>query len=276
MSDITACIPAYNNSTTVVQAVRGLQKQTRPVHDILLIDDGSTDGTGEVAEQIGARVLRQPKNMGRGAARARAFDEIKSDYILFCDGTNELAPEFLERAMPWFENPKVAAVFGFLTQPNPRTAVERWRGRHIFKSHMQGNEPSSHARLITHGVVMRRSAVLEVGNFKLDLRQAEDAEMGDRLLKAGYDVIRDPHLVLNSNAHNSLPQVLERYWRWHAGYNPRPSTLREYASLISYSISVLCRQDYEAGDPSSMFISLLCPHYQFWYPRWKLWKQSAK
>ena len=75
------------------------------------------------------------------------------------------------------------------------------------------------ALLSTHGCVLRRSAVLEVDNFDRFLRHNEDADLGRRLLAAGFDVSFVPSLHVIAGIFNSKRQVLERYWRWYDVYH---------------------------------------------------------
>jgi GT2 family glycosyltransferase len=117
---------------------------------------------------------------------------------------------------------------------------------------------------------MRRSTVLDVGNFNPLFTHTEDAELGSRLSKAGFDIAFDPSLIVNCNIQNSIDQVLERYWRWYAGSG---AVGWEFGSWISYfknivySVKVMAWQDIVNGDLGASSISLICPHYQFWKPR---------
>jgi glycosyltransferase involved in cell wall biosynthesis len=57
MTGISAYVPCFNNEATVGQALASLQRQTYPVDELFLVDDGSTDGSRAVAEQMGVRVV---------------------------------------------------------------------------------------------------------------------------------------------------------------------------------------------------------------------------
>jgi GT2 family glycosyltransferase len=262
MMKLSAYLPFYNNQDSVLAALYSLDQQQVRLDELFAIDDGSTDGGADLVEANGFRCLRQPANLGRGAARHRAMLEATAELVVCCDATNILPPDFVRRLLPWFDDPKVAAVYGRIQDPEPRGAVGRWRARHLFKQE-HPMQVRHHAPLITYGTLVRRSAVLEVGNYDPALRHSEDAELGERLLVAGYDVIFDPSVPVICNVQNSLGQVLERYWRWYAGKDERISW-RGYWRNVVYSIKGMAWQDLKAGDPAAALISLLCPHYQFW------------
>jgi glycosyltransferase involved in cell wall biosynthesis len=89
-----AVVPAYNEAATVADVVRSLRVQT-PQLDVLVIDDGSTDRTGAVAEAAGARVIRLPFNLGIGGAVQAGFvfaHENGYDYMVQVDGDGQHDP----------------------------------------------------------------------------------------------------------------------------------------------------------------------------------------
>jgi glycosyltransferase involved in cell wall biosynthesis len=262
---ITGYALYYNNADTIEQAVESLRGQSVAPYEMLVVDDGSTDNRVVLSDKKNPRWVRQERNLGRGAARARAILEATGDLVLCCDATNVLPVDFISRLIPWFDNPKVAAVYGQITDTAPQNAVGRWRARHLFK--VDQNMMVRHqAPLITYGTLMRRSAVLEVGNFNPTLRHSEDAELGERLLAADYDIVFDPTVPVFCNVQNTMGEVLERYWRWNAGVKPAV-TWTGYLKLIWYSIKVMVVKDIQANDPASALISLVCPHFQFWRTR---------
>jgi glycosyltransferase involved in cell wall biosynthesis len=260
---VSAYVPCYNQRSTVGNAVRSIRDQTIPVAEVFVVDDGSTDGLPDSIE--GARVVRLGTNRGRGHARARAIVEARDDLVLCCDASNILAPDFVAKARPWFDDAGVAGVFGRIRPGPDRTLPARWRARHLFKSDVEF-PLTRKAQLGTWGCMLRRSAVLAVGNFNEHLRHSEDAELGARLLGAGYDVVGDPALWAESRAVNTIPEVLERYWRWHAGIG-EPASWRSYFKVMVYAARVMARDDLRAGDLAAAAVSLVCPHYQFWKSR---------
>lgn len=264
----SAYVPCCNNATTLHRAVESLRTQTVSPAEIIVIDDGSSDNSGwSVRDQPGVRVVRHETNLGRGAARARAMREAAHELVLCCDATIALERLFVERAQHWFNDPKVAAVFGRLTQPEARSTAERWRGRHLFRIG-QPTGPCHRVSLMTGGALVRKTAVTAAGGYASSLRYGEDADLGQRLLGQGFDVISDPNLEMVSFADNTVTQVLERYWRWNAAKG-KPASWYEYWKNVGYSIKAMAAMDLRARDPRAALISLVCPHYQFWRTSWQ-------
>ncbi len=257
---VSAYVPCYNGRSTILETVQSIHDQTVPAAEILVIDDGSTDGSGDVS---GVKVIRLKSNEGRGAARARAMVEAQHELVLGCDATLALDRRFLENALRWFRSERVAAVFGWIKDAAKPTAANRWRGRHLFQSQLT-QEETHFASLATGCFVVRKSAVQEVGGFNPALRAGEDADLGQRLLGAGFDVVFDPTLFACSYSVNSVWEVLERYARWNT---PRGMGVRDYLRQINYALKVMVAADLRAKDFLGAGISLLSPHYQFWIRR---------
>ena len=259
---VSGYVPFYNNAQTVLAAVDSLRNQQPPLDEVFAIDDGSTDKSAAVLEAAGVRVLRQPGNFGRGAARRLAMDVALYEFVLCCDATNRLPADFALRALQWFEDRSVAAVVGLISDPNPKGVVSRWRARNLFKAE-ELRVATKGAPLITFGTMVRADSVAAVGGYDPTLRHTEDAELGQRLLLANYEVVGDPSLQVFCNIRNTLPEVLERYWRWYAGKD-EAFCWKSYVKMIKYSMRTMAFQDLKAGDPLACLISLLLPHYQLW------------
>ena len=257
---VSAYIPCHNERTSVVAAVRSVCNQTIPPDEVFVVDDGSTDGSERLSD---VKVVRSHVNQGRGAVRALAMTEARTEFVLGCDASLEVDRNFLANAMPWFREPSVAAVFGRVKEAGPAGAATRWRGRHLYRSDMV-QSVSRDASLASGCFVVRKSAVQQVGGFNVKLRLGEDAELGRRLRAAGYAVVFDPALFAFSFTKNTVWQVLERYARWN---NAGRMSIRDYLRQINYTLKIMVSADLRAGDLQAAGISLLCPHYQFWCRR---------
>jgi GT2 family glycosyltransferase len=255
---VSAYVPCYNERTSLSAAVRSVCNQTIPPDEVFVVDDGSTDGSERVSD---VKMVRLDANQGRGAVRARAMATAISEFVLGCDASLELDQNFLANAMPWFREPSVAAVFGRVKEAGPAGTATRWRGRHLYRSDME-QSVSRDASLASGCFVVRKWVVQQVGGFNVKLRQGEDAELGRRLRAAGYTVVFDPALFAFSFTKNTVGQVLERYARWN---NAGRMSIRDYVRQINYTLKVMVSADLRARDLKAAGISLLCPHYQFWW-----------
>lgn len=99
MADVTVVIPHWNRRDLLEPVLDRLKRQTHPVSEILVVDNGSTDGSAELAEAVGARVIRMGTNRGFSAAVNRGISETRTSWIAILN--NDVTPElnWLERLL---------------------------------------------------------------------------------------------------------------------------------------------------------------------------------
>lgn len=100
---VSVIVPIYNVADYLPECIESLQAQTNADIEILLVDDGSTDGSGRIADCYAKRddrirVFHQP-NRGISAARNRGLDEMRGDYVMFVDGDDYVCKNFSEEAL---------------------------------------------------------------------------------------------------------------------------------------------------------------------------------
>ncbi|HEX3531032.1 MAG TPA: glycosyltransferase family 2 protein [Thermoanaerobaculia bacterium] len=103
LAKIAVAIPAYQAAPSVGAVVTGTLAQLR---EVLVVDDGSTDGTAEAARQAGARLISFPVNRGKGAALAAAFADLFGrgfDGVLTLDADGQHLPEEIPKLLPAVE-----------------------------------------------------------------------------------------------------------------------------------------------------------------------------
>ena len=127
---ITAIVPAYNQAASIAATLRSLQQQTTPVTEIIVIDDFSTDGTGDIARGLGVTVIRPPQNTGsKAGAQTFALPHVRTEFCMAIDADTELAHDAVEKILVQMQDPCVAAACGSVLPRYVRTVWER--GRYI-------------------------------------------------------------------------------------------------------------------------------------------------
>ena len=93
---LSVIVPAYNERNTIAESVRRARDVELPIeHEVIIVDDGSTDGTRDIIRQLEdstVRVVYQPQNAGKGAALRRGFEEASGDLIVCHDADLEYDP----------------------------------------------------------------------------------------------------------------------------------------------------------------------------------------
>jgi glycosyltransferase involved in cell wall biosynthesis len=112
MASISVVIPSLNDGAMLANCLTALAAQSRPADEIIVVDNGSTDDTVDVARAAGARVVDQPLR-GIFPATAAGFDAAKGDIIARLDADSVPGPDWLERVQATFSaNPGLAALTG--------------------------------------------------------------------------------------------------------------------------------------------------------------------
>jgi glycosyltransferase involved in cell wall biosynthesis len=198
--NIAAIMPLHNKRNYFIEAVESVLQQTRPADEIVIVDDGSTDGSGDlVAERYGhdprIKLIRQV-NRGPGAARNACIKATQSPMLAFIDADDKWLPEKLERQGVFMEqNPSCMMSFTSSIGYNERTG-ETWytpmhflenirKGRYICKEFFQ-----ERSYIACNSVMVRREALDEVGLFDESLWKAQDADLWLRImLRFGFEYI---------------------------------------------------------------------------------------
>jgi hypothetical protein len=149
---ISIITPCYNGARFLADTLASAASQTHPPLEIIVIDDGSTDGSAEIAERFGppVRVIRQP-NRGESVARNRGLSEARGSHVLFLDADDLLAPGALARLGEAIDGkPDAVAVMScawFTGDPTAPDHVKHAQHRQFFPDIIGGNIAPPHCWL---------------------------------------------------------------------------------------------------------------------------------
>ncbi len=201
-------IPAYNAQRTLPSCLRALASQTMPPEAIIVVDDGSTDQTAEVAGAFsGVRCVRQA-NAGPAAARNRGFRESQPEIVLFTDADCVPAEDWVERAVSGFAKEGVGAVAGSYSIMNPESRLARGIHQEIMFRHRRLMPPFPRS-FGSYNVAIRGSVFESVGGFDTSYPSAsgEDNDLSYRIRQAGHKIYFEPA----SKVGHYHPERLRRY-----------------------------------------------------------------
>lgn len=127
---LTVIIPAYNEAASLADTIKSVLRQTIEVQEIIVVDDCSNDNTSDIALNMGVKVLIPPQNTGsKAGAQNYALKFAKTEFTMAIDADTMLANDAIEKLIPAFSHPRVAAACGFVI---PRFVETLWeRGRYI-------------------------------------------------------------------------------------------------------------------------------------------------
>jgi glycosyltransferase involved in cell wall biosynthesis len=159
-----AVIPAYNEAATVGAVIENLRRKA-PQVDVLVVDDGSTDATAEIAERAGVKLLRLPFNLGIGGAVQAGFTfahEQGYDYMVQVDGDGQHDPGELPKLFAAAQDPDRADMIcgsRFATDTGYIAPISRRTGIHLFAFLLSRllrqpvTDPTSGFRLYNHRAI---------------------------------------------------------------------------------------------------------------------------
>jgi len=184
---VSIIIPCYNAERYVGEAIESALAQTYPNKEVILIDDGSTDGSLDVIRSFGEAIRWETgPNRGGSAARNRGLALARGELIQFLDADDLLHPQKLERQVRLsLEDPKAIVYCDYVVQD-----IDSGQVLEIPKRECEGLDPVVFAiraeRLQTSAPLHRKAALLEIGGFDESLPCAQEYDLHIRLACHGY------------------------------------------------------------------------------------------
>lgn len=239
---VTVVIPAWNAEAWIERALDSVLGQTRPPDELIVVNDGSTDGTESLVRTYGdpVRLLSQ-ENRGLSAARNVGIEVARGRWVAFLDADDYWLPEKLEKQLELIERePRLGFVSAAArleyedgTDAGCWSCVDEAEQGYVLETLFRNNAAVAGSG---SAVIARRDLLLELGGFDTCLKSLEDIDMWMRLAAvASYACVREPMVVI-ARRRGSMSRNLEqmkhnaccvmrknrhllgrhsgRYWRW--------------------------------------------------------------
>jgi glycosyltransferase involved in cell wall biosynthesis len=269
---ISIYIPCYNVALYIAPVIEGVLCQAVPPDEILIIDDGSTDNTCEIAAHYPVRVVRHDQNRGLAAARNTGLHTARNEYVAFLDADCVPSPSWLEILAKALTDPHVAMAGGRLIEKNSTPYADRWRTAHMPQE--WGDAPLINPKfMFGNNGLGRKSLLTAVGGYDERMRtNGEDVDMSQRLRERGYTFVYDPAATVEHLRHDSISSVLNAYWRWwRFGVKAYAHTVRLrsiaatlYRAHLRTTLVQCVRKDLADHNFSLLFLDFLTPFYMLY------------
>jgi cellulose synthase/poly-beta-1,6-N-acetylglucosamine synthase-like glycosyltransferase/peptidoglycan/xylan/chitin deacetylase (PgdA/CDA1 family) len=219
---VSVIVPAYNESANIAATVRSLVHNDYPRLEVIVVDDGSTDGTGEIVKRLrlpSVRVIRQP-NAGKPAALNTGIAQARSALLVLVDGDTVLDAHAVGQLVQPFADPAVGAVSGNTKVANRRGLLGRWQhieyvigfnlDRRMFD--IGGCMPTVPGAI----GAFRREALLDAGGVSA-ATLAEDTDLTMAVIRSGWRVVYTDDAIAWTEAPRGLRQLWRQRYRWCYG-----------------------------------------------------------
>ena len=193
---LSVIIPVHNSADHLERCLSNLAQSDYTDYECIVVDDGSTDGSAQVAERHGYRVVRTPQKSGPAAARNRGMQEASAEILYFFDSDVCIKPDTLGRVVERFAaEPNIDALIGsYDDEPGEPDFLSQYRNLFHHWIHQGASED---ATTFWSGCgAIRKRALLEYGGFDEDYRRPsiEDIELGYRMKADGRKIRLDKQL----------------------------------------------------------------------------------
>ena len=209
---VSVVIPTYNRKEMLKDCLESLFNQNYPKgeYEIIVVDDGSTDGTNEVIQSLSEKHKLKyfyQENKGPAAARNLGIENSEGEIICFIDDDCIADRDWIKNLIKGYTDDKIGGVGGRTIGYNPKNVIEKFQD-YLFIPKVIDNSylPS----INTANASYRRSILIEVSGFDPRFRTNEDYDLGIRVRKGGYRLRYMPSAIVYHKHREDFFGLLKR------------------------------------------------------------------
>jgi peptidoglycan-N-acetylglucosamine deacetylase len=227
LPQVAVLIPSYNEEKVIVRTIRSVLNSDYPYLRIIVIDDGSTDRTSEVAreaypEEIAAGMLTVLRTVNGGKAEALNFAvaDLEEEFYVGIDADTVIAPDAVSKLVCHFADPLVGAVAGNAKVGNRVNLWTRWQALEYITSQnfeRRALDLFDVVTVVPGAIGAWRTAAVQHGGCYPVNTVAEDADLTMNLLEQGYKVIYEDRALAFTEAPATARGLMRQRFRWSFG-----------------------------------------------------------
>ena len=253
---VSILIPCWNAERYVAQAVASALGQSWPAVEVIVVDDGSTDGSRAVLEAFGDRIrLIATPNQGAWKARNTALQAAQGTFVKYLDADDLLFPNTVEQQVRAAQNlPDTAFVYGRIYRLeqttgrlHPHSARDRRANNHDGLTDLLIDVP------VTTAPLYRKAQLQTLGGFREGVVLRDDFDLFVRAVLAGFDPVGDPSPVYCYRDHDDTARLSRRASA--ADYAGLVSMYEHHLSLLAARSASDATQQIAVGLAKSMWIT---------------------
>jgi GT2 family glycosyltransferase len=209
MTTVSITIVTRNRESELTRAINAVDKQTYRAHEIIVLDNASTDGTVKMLERYfpAVRVIQMHRNIGCQPGRNIAMANCSGDIIMNLDDDGELAPQALEKIVCIFEeHPEVGLVAVSVKVPE--------RKANDYPNYNRDTKTHYTSFFIGAAHALRREVLHDAGYFPEYVRGHSEVDLGLRIVNSGWEMLYSPETIMYHDV-----SELERDTNLHAYYH---------------------------------------------------------
>lgn len=240
----TIIIPMYNAGRRIDACLEALGRQTSLEEcELLIVDDGSTDGNGDRLRGQGYTVLTQ-ENQGPGAARNHGARKARGDILLFIDSDCVPRENWAAEMLKPFRDPQVLAVASAY-RSRQTGLVPRFCQLEFEERYRKMMQRDSVDLAGSHAVAFRRETFLDSHGFSPELMMNEDVDLSYRIVERGGKIHFNPHAIVYHDHRNSVraycrTKLGRGYWRMIVYHRHPSKAVSDSYTPLNLKLQMLC------------------------------------
>jgi len=223
---VSVIVPAFNEEVVIAKLIKSILNQSYPFIEIIIVDDGSKDGTFRLAKMFefiegskSLKILTKP-NGGKAKALNYGIARCSGELVMVVDSDSKLSTDAVELMVDYFNDSRIGAVAGSVYIENRSNTLTKLQALEYIEGLNMVRNGQAFFKLVSiiPGPIglFRKSAIVEAGGYKSDTF-AEDADMTLQLISCGYKIEFEARAVAYTEAPEGMLDLIKQRYRWTRG-----------------------------------------------------------